>query len=326
MESEKAKLWGVTPEKAWRELFEFDTEEFVTRTAEKIKAGIANRGHRGAVFGASGGIDSMVSAALCLRAKADKKEWRVVGLQMIDRRIKGETYNPELFERLGAELIIQDITREAIDTEKVLGMPPRWLTSVFIKAALSCLPGPALERLILAVKAGTAPRQVLRHFHLLLHLHGIRISRLRKFADLNHLMPVICANLTESLLGYFVEGGIDDPEMGECAPVSDLYKSQVIAVARYLRIPEKVIVQRPSPGFGGIHDEDIIGPYEIVDRVLSGISAGFSNREIARAIWRFYHPARHGAPLRAGREYTVRYIKFVRNLMESSLKKARGRE
>ena len=240
---------------------------------------------------------------------------------MIDWRVKGEIYNADLFRKLGVELIIQDITPEAIAVEKCIGMPPRWLTLLLIKIVLYYLPEPVKRRLILAIKAGKVHGQILRHFHLLIHLHRVRIRRLRELADLHRLMPIICANLTESSLGYFVEGGIDDPAMGEYAPISGLYKSQVISTARYLGIPEKAIAQKPSPGFGGIHDEDIIGPYEIIDPVLLGIRAGFSDAEIARALWRSSFPVNHRTSRRKGRRCSIRYIRFLRSLMELSVQK-----
>lgn len=315
------KSSGTALETLWKEFSAFDPEGFVTRTKEGIRAAIAAKGYKGVVFGASGGIDSLVSAALCVQAKKDKREWRVVGLQMIDRRVKGETYNPELFKRLGVELVIQDITPEARDTEKDLGMPPRWLTLILTKVALFFLPRPTLRRLILGIKAGSAPGQILRHFQLLIYLHRIRISRLREFADLHYLMPVICANLTEGSLGYFVEGGIDDPERGEFGPISGLYKTQVFATARYLGIPEKALIQKPSPGFGGIHDEDILGPYVIIDHVLSGISAGFSDSEIAGGLRRSPYLTHPGVSLREKTKRPRHYIGFLRSLMEVSLQK-----
>lgn len=314
----------MTIEEAWKNLFDFRPGRFVIDATEGIKAEIVRRDHKGVVFGASGGIDSLVSAALCIRAREGKRAWRVVGLQMIDSRVKGEFYNPGTFRELGVELIVQDITGEAVQTEKRLGMPPRWLTLLLMKAVLSFLPGPVVRRLILAIKTEAVPRQVLGHFQLLIHLHRLRISRLREFADRRHLMPVICANLTEISLGYFVEGGIDDPAMGEYAPISGLYKSQVIATARYLGIPEKAIAQKPSPGFGGIHDEEIIGPYEIIDPVLAGIAAGFSDSEIANALRRSSFPVKHGRLRWKGRRCPIQYIRFLRNLMESSAQKKRA--
>jgi len=80
------------------------------------------QGFRGAVLCASGGLDSLVTAALCLRARGKRDKWQVVAFQMNDSRIKGELYNAEMYRALGADLIQTDITTEAIDMEKRLGM------------------------------------------------------------------------------------------------------------------------------------------------------------------------------------------------------------
>ncbi len=307
-------------EALWKELFEFPAEAFVQSTTKSIMAKIHSRGYSGAVFGASGGIDSLVSASLCIRAKEENHKWRVVGLQMIDSRVKGEIYNSEIYRSLGAELVLQNITSEAIRHEKRSGMPPRWLTLYLMKMILRYMPEQTKRRLILAVKEGKAPRQVLRHFYLLINLHRLRIARLREFAAHHRLMPIICANRTEALLGYFVEDGIDDPVMGEYAPISGLYKSQVFTAAKYLGIPKKVIEQKPSPGFGGIHDEDIIGPYEMVDPVLFGICAGFSNSEITSDLWRHVFP-QNEILRQKNRRYNIQYIRFLRNLYRLSRQK-----
>lgn len=71
-------------------------------------------------------------------------------------------------------------------------------------------------------------------FNLLTLLHRLRISKLKEYAARHGLMVIICANRTEGMLGYFVEKGIDDPEMGDYAPISGLYKCQVICTARFL--------------------------------------------------------------------------------------------
>ena len=68
------KSRGPALEELWKEFSEYDPDAFVTRTTEGIRAAIAAKGYKGVVFGASGGIDSLVSAALCVQAKKDKKE------------------------------------------------------------------------------------------------------------------------------------------------------------------------------------------------------------------------------------------------------------
>ena len=297
-------------------LLDFPVELFVESTSENLIAQMENKKLRGVVFGASGGIDSLVSTALCLKASEKRNSWRVVGLQMNDTRIKGESYNNEMYMDLGIDLIVSDITAEAIFHEKQSGMPPRWLTVCLMKFFLRWTPTMARRRLILALKAGTAPGWALIHFQLLTLLHRLRISKLKEYAARHGLMVIICANRTEGMLGYFVEKGIDDPEMGDYAPISGLYKCQVIHTARFLGLPEKVIRQRPSPGFGGIYDEEIIGPYGLVDLVLVGLQLGYSDIEITQAICSYDQKRNKKALLRRKVPFGIQYVDFIRKLVE----------
>ncbi len=306
----------MNPEVLEKHLLEFPVEVFVENTSENLIAQMERKKFRGVVFGASGGVDSLVSAALCLKAREKSDSWHVVGLQMNDTRVKRESYNKEVYRALGVDLILRDITEEAIFHEKQSGMPPRWLTICLMKFVLRWTSIKTRRRLIMAVKAGTVPGWVLIHFNLLTLLHRLRISKLKEYAARHGLIVIICANRTEGMLGYFVEKGIDDPEMGDYAPISGLYKCQVIHTARFLGLPEKVIRQRPSPGFGGIYDEEIIGPYELVDLVLVGLQLGYSDIEITQAICSYDQKRNKKAPLRRKVPFGIQYVDFIRKLVE----------
>ncbi|MBW2003506.1 MAG: hypothetical protein JRI72_02685 [Deltaproteobacteria bacterium] len=297
-----------------KKLLEFPIDLFIKRSAQNLATKIDHKGYRGIVLGASGGIDSLVTTSLCIKAMEKRDKWKMVGLQMNDSRIKGELYNTEMYRSLGTDLMQTDITSEAIDMEKDLGMPPRWLTEFLMKLVLRWMPTRVRKWIILAVISGAAPEYVLTHYQLLILLHRLRIARLKEYASRHGLMIVICSNLTESSLGYFVEQGVDDPQMGDYAPLSALYKSQVVRVAQFMGLPENVMHQRPSPGFGGIHDEEIIGPYELVDLVLVGLQLGYSDVEITKAINAHACKSRKKAPFMRKNPYDIKYVRFIRQL------------
>ncbi len=305
------------------DLFGFPVGLFVESSALNLAEEMDRRGFRGAVFGASGGIDSLTTACLCLRARKKGEKSQVVALQMNDARIKGEFYNPELYRALGADLVQIDITTEAIGMEKHLGMPPRWLTACLMKLVLRWLPVRARSRVIVAVESGRAPGWVLSHYQLLTLLHHLRIARLREYAANHRLMLVICANLTEVSLGYFVEQGIDDPQMGDCAPLSGLYKSQVRSTAKFMGLPEHILSQRPSPGFGGVYDEEIIGPYEIVDLILVGLQLGYSDAEITGVILPYARKLWEAGRLRGKASHDIDYVRLIRELVTLNARKRR---
>lgn len=305
-----------------KKLTEFSVDLFVERSAQNLAAEIHRKGLKGTVFGASGGIDSIVTASLCLRARKKSDKWPVVAFQMNDSRVKGELYNPEIYEHLGADLIQTDITTDAIDMEKRLGLPPRWLTVWLMKLVLRWLPMKTKRQAIVAVKAGKVPDWVLIHYQLLILLHRLGIAKLRQYATRHGLMVVICANMTEASLGYFVEQGVDDPHMGDCAPLSGLYKSQVLRVAQSMGLPERIMLQRPSPGFGGIYDEEIVGPYELVDLILVGLSLGYSDAEITQALRPSVDKWAKTGFLKRKKPYDIHYVRFLRQLTELNAQKS----
>jgi NAD+ synthase len=75
------------------------------------------------------------------------------------------------------------------------------------------------------------------------------------------------SNKTESLLGY---GTLHGDMAAAIAPIGDLYKTQLRAVARELGVPEEVVAKPPSADlWPGQTDEGELGrSYDSLDRVL----------------------------------------------------------
>lgn len=74
-------------------------------------------------------------------------------------------------------------------------------------------------------------------------------------------------NKSENLLGYFTRFG---DQASDIEPISHLYKTQILQLAKYLKLPEEVITQTPSAGlWNGQTDEGQFGfTYEEADQVL----------------------------------------------------------
>lgn len=75
------------------------------------------------------------------------------------------------------------------------------------------------------------------------------------------------SNKTEALLGY---GALHGDMAAALAPIGDLYKTQLRAVARELGVPEEVIAKPPSADlWPGQTDEGELGrTYDLLDRGL----------------------------------------------------------
>jgi NAD+ synthetase len=93
-------------------------------------------------------------------------------------------------------------------------------------------------------------------------------------------LPLGTGNKTERLFGYFTWHADDSPPVN---PIGDLFKTQVWALARHLRIPD-VIVSKPASAdlIKGQTDEGDFGiSYPRADAILHWILLGYKAREIA---------------------------------------------
>ncbi len=92
-------------------------------------------------------------------------------------------------------------------------------------------------------------------------------------------LPLGTGNKTERLMGYFTWHGDDAPPVN---PLGDLFKTQVIALAKHLEIPE-LIVSKPASAdlIEGQTDEGDLGiSYDRADRILHWLLRGLSLRQI----------------------------------------------
>lgn len=102
-------------------------------------------------------------------------------------------------------------------------------------------------------------------------------------------------NKTEHLLGYYTRFG---DEASDIEPIRKLYKTQVYALARYLGVPEKIIITPPTAGlWAGQTDEGEFGfSYALADEILylhkekklskaDIIAKGYDKKNIERLWW-----------------------------------------
>ncbi len=109
--------------------------------------------------------------------------------------------------------------------------------------------------------------------------HRIRMAILYFFAEKENYLVTGCTNLTERLIGLYVRYGDDASDI---APISHLYKTEVIELAKFLKVPEKIIEKSPTPDLiPGITDEGSIGfSYKDIDSLLRSFEEGKSPEKI----------------------------------------------
>jgi NAD+ synthase len=242
----------------------------------------------GVVLGLSGGLDSAVAAALCCRAVGRE---RVLAILMPDRDSdpRHERDARDLARALGIRVGRRPIT----PVLRRFGIY-RWMPARLIPRAL-------LGRLVRGAyryherQSGTSPfadgldgvsgkthgAYLARGNAYYRIKHRIRMVELYYVADKENRLVVGAPNKTEWMTGFFVKFGCD--HAADVSPLLGLYKSQVISLARHLRVPDAIIDKAPSPDLlPGLTDEFALGiPYSRLDLILLGIERGMDTADIA---------------------------------------------
>jgi len=138
----------------------------------------------------------------------------------------------------------------------------------------------------------------------------IRMCILYGIANEKNLLVAGTSNKSELLIGYFTKFG---DGASDFLPIGDLYKTEVIEVAKYLKIPENIINKKPSAGlWEGQTDEDEIGmSYELLDKILNEIYKPLFDRGYEKAINRVAKEL----------EIDIKTVWKVANLIDSSYHK-----
>lgn len=113
--------------------------------------------------------------------------------------------------------------------------------------------------------------------------HRIRMTLLYFYGERENYLVAGCTNLTERLIGFYVRYGDDASDI---APISHLYKTEVIELARYLGVPQRIVEKEPTPDLiPGITDEESFGmSYGDVDFLLKNFEQGKGPEEIDSRI------------------------------------------
>jgi NAD+ synthase len=199
-----------------------------------LKNSIRAANARGAVIALSGGVDSSVVAAIAHDAVNTKALILPEKGTTITQDTLDATFIAETYNLPFTIIEISD------------------LINCFRKTAKPILPIGRSDRPSI-VDANLKPR--------------IRMILSYVVANADRRLVVGTSNRTELLTGYFTKHG---DGAADILPIGDLYKTQVLQLARYLGIPESIISKPPSAGlWPGQTDEEELGiPYPLLDRIL----------------------------------------------------------
>ena len=267
-----------------------DESAEVTKIAECVRELLRSHLHRrGLVVAISGGVDSSVCAALAVRAVGRE---RVFGLLLPERDSAAESSirGRKVVEQLGIAYEEFDIApvldalgcyrwRDAAIRNVFPDYAEGWKNKIVIaggqmghfnyfKLVVQTPEGQIFEerldsknylQIVAATNFKQRVRKTLEYFH----------------ADRLHYAVVGTPNRLEYDQGFFVKNGDGSADL---KPIAHLYKTQVYALARYLRIPEEICNAQPTTDTYSMaqgQDEFYFAlPYDKMDMALVAYNRG----------------------------------------------------
>jgi NAD+ synthase len=195
-----------------------------------IKIETESRKSNGVVLGISGGIDSTVLAYLATRAIGSKN---VKGLILPDEEVTPSS---------DIEDALRVCSNLKIDYEKIsINKPKDSFLEIVKDTDNNLLTGNLVAR--------------------------VRMCVLYYYSGLMGRLVLGSSNKTELMLGYFTKYGDGAADL---LPLGDLYKTQLVGLAKYLKIPDSVIDKKSSARlWADQFTEDDLGlPFTQVDRII----------------------------------------------------------
>lgn len=282
------------------EALRLDAESAVDAIVEALSEIVFRRlRKRGAVVAVSGGVDSSVAAALCVRALGAE---RVLALLLPESESSDDTLDLShlLVRHLGVEAITEDITplleatgcyrrRDEAIAQVVPGYGSGWRAKLVLPSVLGSgrLPvfsivveSPSGERTqarltadaYRAVVAATSFKQ--RSRKMLEYYHADRLDR----------AVVGTPNRLEYDQGFFVKCG---DGAADVKPLAHLYKTQVYQLAEHLGIPEEIRSRLPTTDTYSLPQSQeefyFSVPYEVLDLCLYAVNAGLPAAAVTEA-------------------------------------------
>jgi NAD+ synthase len=281
------------------DLLRLDVVEETSRIAAAVREALQRLRRRGVVLGLSGGVDSSVTAALCVRALGAE---RVVGLLLPERDSSDDSLRlgRVVAEALGIRTVVEDIAPilEAAGAyrrrdEAIRLVVPHYRPDYKSKIVLpGLLDGERYSAFWVVVRS---PEGVETRARLTAEAYlGIVAAtnfkqRTRKMLEYYHADRLNYAvagtpNRLEYDQGFFVKNG---DGAADVKPIAHLYKTQVYQLAAYLEIPGEVRARPPTTDTYSLPQSQeefyFTLPHEKMDLCLYGRNGGVPAAEVARA-------------------------------------------
>ena len=272
-------------------LLELDAAAETARLADAIRNAVTGTlKRRGAVLGLSGGIDSSVTAALCVAALGHK---RVLGVLMPERDSDPDSLRLGrlVADHLGIETVVEDIgpsldaagcyaRRDGFIRLAVPSYGPDWKCKIVLGDTAA---GYAISYLVVESPGGeqTRHRMSAEVYRGVIAAANMK-QRTRKQLEYYHADRLGYAvagtpNLLEYDQGFFVKNG---DGAADFKPIAHLYKSQVYQLAGHLGLPAEICARPPTTDTWSLPQSQeefyFSAPYKVMDVCMHGLESGFS--------------------------------------------------
>lgn len=283
------------------EVLKIDAEkesELITNTIKKLLRNQLKR--RGIVVAVSGGVDSSVTASLCIRAVGKS---RVLGLLMPERDSSEDTLRLSklIADYLDIETVHENITPilETVGCYKrrdhaIRKVIPEYGPGYKVKIVLPSVVDSDSLRLFSVVAVSPDGREIKARLTPDTYLGIVAATnfkqRVRKmleyyYADRLNYAVAGTPNRLEYDQGFFVKLGDGAADL---KPIAHLYKTQVYQMAEYLNIPEEIRTRPPTTDTYSMpqsQEEFYFSlPYDKMDLCLYGKNNNIPIEKVAKAV------------------------------------------
>jgi NAD+ synthase len=279
------------------DLLALDAAAEIARLAGEIRMGVTQTlKRRGAVLGLSGGIDSTVTAALCVAALGAN---RVLGVLMPERDSDPDSLRlgRAAAAALGIETVLEDIfpaldaagcyaRRDAFIRQAVPEYGPDWKCKIVLGDGAG---GFAISYLVVESPAGERSQhrmsaEVYRGVVAAANMKQRTRKQLEYFhADRLGYAVAGTPNRLEYDQGFFVKNG---DGAADFKPIAHLYKTQVYALARHFDLPEEIRSRPPTTDTWSLPQSQeefyFSAPYQAMDICLYALENGLTAQTAAR--------------------------------------------
>jgi len=230
------------------EVLKIDVRQTERRLVDFIRAYVKKTQVKGLVVGLSGGIDSSTVAALSAKAIGGNK---VLGICLPER----QTWNKQDIQHA------KDISRLFKIQFKLID-----ITST-VETIRKMIPDYSSRQRVPDGNIKARSRMMFLYY----------------YANSLQRLVVGSGDKSEIMLGYFTKWG---DYCADLAPLADLFKTQVQALARHLNLPEAIVAKAPTPAlWPGQSAEGELGlKYEVLDLILYGLEHFMLPDEISRQL------------------------------------------